>query len=144
MIECTYRGADRTPAWRPLLLCNQARVPIQPATNRRALNTFERRRYGCRIVPISIHQRMEAKRTALESIVKKQTNGLVGQTEASPSIDPIKSVGYPHQVRGYRNGGVVKTVPNRIAQNYPQSRSILKGSTPKSPHIWLILKIIGE
>ena len=30
--------------------------PYSRQHNKRALNTFERRRYGCRIVPVSMHQ----------------------------------------------------------------------------------------
>jgi hypothetical protein len=55
------------------------------------------------------HIRMEAKRTALESIVKKQTNGGADQTEDSRSTDRAKGVGYPHRAHGYRNGRVVKS-----------------------------------
>jgi hypothetical protein len=40
------------------------------------------------------HIRMEAKRTALESIVKKQTIGAADQAEDSRSIDGAKTVGY--------------------------------------------------
>jgi hypothetical protein len=41
---------------RPLLLCNQRGCPYGRQHNKRAVNTFERRRYRCRIVPVSIHQ----------------------------------------------------------------------------------------
>ena len=47
---------------------------------------------------------LEAKRTALESIVKKVTNGVAGQTEDSRSAVGAKTVGYPHEALGYRNG----------------------------------------
>jgi hypothetical protein len=43
------------------------------------------------------HIRMEAKRTALESIVKKQPSGIAHQAEDSRSIDGAKSVGYPQK-----------------------------------------------
>ena len=43
------------------------------------------------------HIRMEAKRWALESIVKKQTNGVERQTEVSRPADEAKTVGYRAQ-----------------------------------------------
>jgi hypothetical protein len=79
------------------------------------------------------HIRLEAKRTALESIVRKQTNGLVGQTEASPSIDRIKRVGYPHQVRGYRNGGVVRAAPKSDCSELPTITQQFEGEYPQNP-----------
>jgi len=54
---------------------------------------------------------MEAKRTALESIVKKQTNGTADQVEDSRSANGAKSVGYPHRPQGYRNGRGEKSEP---------------------------------
>jgi hypothetical protein len=57
------------------------------------------------------HIRMEAKRTALESIVKKQTNGAADQTEDSRTANGAESVGYPHRAPGYRNGREVKSKP---------------------------------
>jgi hypothetical protein len=57
------------------------------------------------------HIRMEAKRTALESIVKKQTNGTADQMEDSRSANGAKSVGYPHRAQGYRNGRGEKSEP---------------------------------
>jgi hypothetical protein len=51
------------------------------------------------------HIRMEAKRTALESIVKKQTSG------AADRAEDAKSVGYPHRAHGYRNGRGEKSEP---------------------------------
>jgi hypothetical protein len=50
------------------------------------------------------HIRMEAKRTALESIVKKQPNGSAVETENSQAADGAKGVGYPQRVQGYRTG----------------------------------------
>jgi hypothetical protein len=38
------------------------------------------------------HIRMEAKRSALESIVRKQTNGVAGQTTDSRSADEAKGL----------------------------------------------------
>src|SRR5271154_4359694 len=32
----------------------------------------------------------------------------------------------------------------RSAQNHPQLRTIFRGSTHKSPHNWLFLKVVGE
>ena len=57
------------------------------------------------------HIRMEAKRTALESIVKKQTSGAADHGEDSRSMDGAKSVGYPHRTQGYRNGRGEKSEP---------------------------------
>ena len=51
------------------------------------------------------HIRMEAKRTALESIVKKKTSGSADQANGA------KSVGYPHRAHGYRNGRGEKSEP---------------------------------
>jgi integrase len=78
------------------------------------------------------HIRMEAKRTALESIVKKQMNGvpdeMVGDSRAT---DVGQSVGYPHRAQGYRNGhdGEPKpeldcpespTIAHQFEEEYPQ------------------------
>ena len=77
------------------------------------------------------HIRMEAKRTALESIVKKQTSGGAAQTEGSRSSDDAKSVGYPHRAQGFRIGRAVKlpskancaeslTITQHFEGEYPQ------------------------
>lgn len=79
------------------------------------------------------HIRMEAKRTALESIVKKQTNG-ADQTEDSPSTDRAKGVGYPHRAHGYRNGGLVKSESNSDCPESPTITQHFEGQYPqKSP-----------
>lgn len=90
------------------------------------------------------HIRIEAKRSALESIVKKQTNGVAGQTEDSRSTEEAKSVGYPHRAYGFRNGRGEKSEP-RV--DCPESLAIAQGSEEaypqKSPQS-LNSKVIGE
>jgi hypothetical protein len=44
------------------------------------------------------HIRMEAKRTALESIVKKQSNGIAEKKEDTQLADGAKRAGYPQRV----------------------------------------------
>src|ERR1700733_13038766 len=80
------------------------------------------------------HIRMEAKRSALESIVKKQTNGVAGQTEDSRSADEAKSVGYPHRAQAYRNGNERKTKPGLDCPESPTISQRFEGVYPqKSP-----------
>jgi hypothetical protein len=82
------------------------------------------------------HIRMEAKRTALESIVKKQTNGDADQTENSRSANSGKTVGYPHRDRGYRNGRVVKSEPIVHCPELPTMAQHFEGEYPqKSPQL---------
>ncbi len=82
------------------------------------------------------HIRMEAMRTALESIVKKQTNGLAGQTEDSRTADGTKSVGYPHPAQAYRNGRGVKSEPKLDCPESPTITQDFKGEYPqKSPQL---------
>jgi integrase len=50
------------------------------------------------------HIRMEAKRSALESIVKKQINGTGGHEGDSQEAHTSKTVGYPQAALGHRNG----------------------------------------
>src|ERR1700739_4654956 len=80
------------------------------------------------------HIRMEAKRTALEPIVKKQTNGPASQTENS--ADGAKSVGYPHRAPGYRNGRVVKSESKSDCSVAPTLMQDFEGEYPqKSPQL---------
>jgi len=82
------------------------------------------------------HIRMEAKRTALESIVKKQTNHAADQTEDSRPANGAKSVGYPHQAQGYRNGRGVKSPPKLDCPELPTIRQHFEGEYPqKSPQL---------
>jgi hypothetical protein len=57
------------------------------------------------------HIRMEAKRSALESIVKKKTNGTADPAEDSRTTNGTEIVGYPHRAQGYRNGPEVESKP---------------------------------
>ena len=80
------------------------------------------------------HIRMEAKRSALESIVKKQTNGFAGQTVDSRSADDAKSVGYPHRAQVYRNGNEVGSKPKSDCPESPTISQHFEGEYPqKSP-----------
>ena len=69
------------------------------------------------------HIRMEAKRTALESIVKKQTNGAAEQSDDSRTTDGSRSLGHPHRDKGYRNGRVVKSDYDEDKSN-PQNPAV--------------------
>jgi integrase len=80
------------------------------------------------------HIRMEAKRTALESIVRKQTNEATGQTEDSRSADGTKNVGYPHRAPGYRNGHGQEPEPKPDCPESPTITRHFEGEYPqKSP-----------
>ena len=80
------------------------------------------------------HIRMEAKRSALESIVKKRTNGLTGQTEDSRSANEAKSVGFPHRAKAFRNGNEVKSKPGLDYPEPPTISQHFEGEYPqKSP-----------
>ncbi len=92
------------------------------------------------------HIRMEAKRSALESIVKKQANGEAGQTKDSRSADEAKSVGCPHRAYGFRNA---RGEESELKVDCPESLEIAQsaeGSYPqKSPqsvnskgHRWMV------
>jgi hypothetical protein len=76
------------------------------------------------------HIRMEAKRSALESIVRKQTNGFANQTEDSRTADGAKSVGYPQRAYGFRNGRAKKSEPKA---DCPESLVIAQGSDVAYP-----------
>ena len=79
---------------------------------------------------------MEAKRSALESIVRKPTNGVAGQTEDSRSPDKAKSVGYPHRAQAYRNGNAVKSKPRLDCPESPTISQHFEGEyAQKSPTI---------
>jgi integrase len=82
------------------------------------------------------HIRMEAKRTALESIVKKQTNCAADQTEASQTGNGAESVGYPQRAQGYTSGREVKS---KREADYAESTAItqhFEGEYPqKSPQL---------
>jgi integrase len=80
------------------------------------------------------HIRMEAKRAALESIVKKQSNGAADQTEDSRSSDDAKTVGYPHRVQGFRIGRAVKSASETDCAESPTITQHFEGEYPqKSP-----------
>jgi integrase len=80
------------------------------------------------------HIRMEAKRTALESIVKKQSNGAADQTEDSRSTDEAKSVGYPHRPQGFRIGRAAKSASETDCAESPTITQHFEGEYPqKSP-----------
>ena len=80
------------------------------------------------------HIRMEAKRSALESIVRKKTNGVGGQIEDSRSAEEGKSVGYPHRAQAYRNGNEAKSKPGLDCPESPTISQHFEGEYPqKSP-----------
>jgi hypothetical protein len=80
------------------------------------------------------HIRMEAKRTALESIVRKKTNAVAGQTVDSRSSDESKNVGYSHRAQVYRNGNEVKSKPGLDCPESPTTSQHFEGEYPhKSP-----------
>ena len=80
------------------------------------------------------HIRMEAKRAALESIVKKQTNGAADHTEDSRSTDGAKNVGYPHRAQSYRNGPISKSEPKSDCPESSTITQLFEGQYPqKSP-----------
>ena len=80
------------------------------------------------------HIRMEAKRSALESIVKKQTTGAEKHGEGALAEDGCESVGYPHRADGFTDGRGMKSKPD---SNRPESLTItqqFEGEYPqKSP-----------
>ena len=82
------------------------------------------------------HIRMEAKRTALESIVMKHTIGATDQTEDSRSANSAKSVGYPHQALGYRNVRGEKADHVLDCPESPTTTQHFEGEYPqKSPQL---------
>jgi hypothetical protein len=76
------------------------------------------------------HIRMEAKRNALEAIVKPGKRD--GEEAESEGSGEPKTVGYPQSENDCRNGGE-KTEKSRV-QKHPQISSILMWGTHKSPH----------
>ena len=79
---------------------------------------------------------MEAKRTALESIVKKQTNGAADQTEESRTENGAEAVGYPHRAQGHRNGREVQAKPELDCAQSTAITHHFEGEYPqKSPQL---------
>ena len=80
------------------------------------------------------HIRMEAKRTALESIVKRQTNGTEEHTGDSRRDGGTKTVGYPQRAQGYRNARDEKTEPKTDCSETPTNSQCFDVEYPqKSP-----------
>jgi hypothetical protein len=80
------------------------------------------------------HIRMEAKRSALESIVKRHASGASDQTEDSRTASGAESVEYPHRVQGYTNGREVKSKPEVDCSESPETTHDFEGVYPqKSP-----------
>ena len=80
------------------------------------------------------HIRMEAKRTALESIVKKQTNCAADQTEASRTGNGAESVGYPQRAQGYTSRREVESKREENCSESPRTAHGFEGEYPqKSP-----------
>jgi len=67
------------------------------------------------------HIRMEAKRTALESIVGKQTTSAANEAKESRSANGEQSVGYPHRAQGYKEG---REIESKRRMECPESPAI--------------------
>jgi integrase len=82
------------------------------------------------------HIRMEAKRTALESIVKKQSNGGAEKKEDSQAADGAERVGYPQRLQGYRSGREEKSELKTECSESPTITHDFEGEYPqKSPQL---------
>ena len=82
------------------------------------------------------HIRMEAKRTALESIVKKQSNGIAEKKEDTQLADGAKRAGYPQRVQGYRSGRGEKSKLKTECSESPTITQDFEGEYPQmSPQL---------
>jgi hypothetical protein len=88
-----------------------------------------------RMLRHSSHLRMEAKRTALESIVKKQSNGNTEKKEDSQAADGAKRAGYPQRVRGSRSGPAEKSKLKTECSESPTITQDFEGRPTKIPTI---------
>ena len=110
--------------------CHHGRSSLRPAARELGVETICLEAHA---PPLQSYSN-GARRSALESIVKKQSNGAAEETEDSCLSYDAKTVRYPHRAQGSRIGRAVKPASETDCAESPTITQYFEGEHPqKSP-----------